>query len=150
MNEENYIAERVDKQLDWYEEKAALNKKLFIWKEGLVISFAALIPFILVWDPLESGKILSAALGMSITILSGVASTMKLEKKWTEYRTTAETLKHERFLYFTRSGHYQNPKPLFNEFVQRVENIISKENSFWNQYIVKNNNEKEDQEIKPS
>ena len=146
MNEEKYIKERVDDQLEWYEQKAAINKKLFIWKEVLVISFAALIPFIIALDLANCGNIIAAGLGLMITILSGVSSVLKLEKKWTEYRTTAETIKHERYLYFTKSEPYNKPHIVFNEFVKRIESIISKENSYWNQYIIKSDNEKDDLE----
>ena len=63
---------------------------------------------------------------------------MKFQEKWSEYRTTSETLKHEKYLYETKSGPYDNERTdNFKSFVVRIENLISKENSSWSQYINK-------------
>ncbi|WP_236252913.1 DUF4231 domain-containing protein [Echinicola sp. 20G] len=140
MTPEEYIEERVDFQMDWYERKALHNKNLFIWKEGLTIVFAALIPFFAGLD--SDGKILPltiAVLGVLVTVLTGLASILKLEKKWIEYRTTAEMLKHEKYLFLTNADPYSDPTSSYPNFVSKIESLISKENTTWNNYI-KNNN----------
>jgi hypothetical protein len=57
-----------------------------------------------------------------------------LNEKWIEYRTTTETLKHEKYLYFTNSLPYANDDT-FVLLVERVERLISKENSRWEDAI---------------
>lgn len=55
----------------------------------------------------------------------------KYHENWIQYRSTAEILKHEKFLYLTRSGGYKNSSASFNELVERCESIISSENVDW-------------------
>ena len=76
---------------------------------------------------------------MSTAILTGLSVLLKFQEKWTEYRTTSEILKHEKFLFITKAGSYGNEEESFKLFVRRIENLISKENSAWSQYINKDN-----------
>ncbi len=137
MNEDQYIKERVDDQIAWYSTKSATNKTLHLWTKGLIITFSALIPFISGF--LKSGPeyldYVIGVLGMLVAILTGISELMKFQEKWSKYRTTAETLKHEKFLYSTQSGHYKDQERHFNLFVGRIENLISTENSDWSKII---------------
>jgi hypothetical protein len=45
-------------------------------------------------------------------------------------------LKHEKYLYLTKTEPYDG-EDAFNELVKRVEDMISKENTRWSQYIKK-------------
>ena len=137
MNEEQYIKDRVDDQIKWYGSKSATNKKMHIWTKGMIITFSAFIP--LISGFLKSGpeylNYVVGILGMLVEILTGISELMKYQEKWTKYRTTAETLKHEKFLYMTKSAHYIDEKKRFNQFVSRVETLISTENSEWSKII---------------
>jgi len=57
-------------------------------------------------------------------------SLYKYQENWVAYRSTCESLKHEKYLYNTKSTPYQG-KDSFNLLVQRVEMLISQENSSW-------------------
>ncbi|MCP4705738.1 MAG: DUF4231 domain-containing protein, partial [candidate division Zixibacteria bacterium] len=76
-------------------------------------------------------------LGASIAIISAAISLNQFQENWTEYRTTCESLKHEKFLYLTKAVPYHEEEP-FRLFVQRVECLISKENSTWSKYTQAN------------
>lgn len=133
MNEEQYISERIDGQIRYYSSKSTTNKKLYQWSKGVVIVFSALIPFISGF--LETGpKYLSfviGLLGMLVAILVGISELLKFQDKWTNYRTTAEILMQEKYLYQTKSIHYLEDKNRFNKLVSRVETLLSTENSEW-------------------
>ncbi len=137
MNEEQYIKDRVDDQIVWYGTKSATNKRMHLWTKGLIITFSACIP--LISGFLKSGpeylSYVVGVLGMVVAILTGISELMKFQEKWAKYRTTAETLKHEKFLYMTQSGHYIDPKKHFNLFVSRIETLISTENSDWSKIV---------------
>ncbi|MBP2831936.1 DUF4231 domain-containing protein [Aquimarina sp. U1-2] len=137
MTEDQYIKERVDDQIRWYDTKSSRNKSLHLWTKGLVITFSALIPFISGF--LKSGPeyldYVVGILGMVVAILTGVSELMKFQDKWAKYRTTAETLKHEKFLFSTQSGHYHGQENYFTIFVGRIEALISTENSDWSKII---------------
>ncbi len=144
MTEKEYILDRVDDQINWYEKKAKINKRMFVWKEILVIIFAALIPFLAGIQSKEFNiNYIIAIFGLLITIITGISSMLKLEKKWIEYRTTVETVKHEKFLYLTNAEPYNIKDFAFSVFVERIESLISKENSSWNKYIHKKNGSKQ-------
>lgn len=84
-------------------------------------------------------NIILGILGSLIAILSGLSGLLKFQEKWTEYRTTAETLKHEKILFLTKTGPYNEEDDPFKLLVTRTENLVSKENSAWSQYINKQN-----------
>jgi len=75
-------------------------------------------------------------LGIVIAICAGVSSLLQFQEHWIKYRTTAESLKKEKYLYFTNSEPYdtKNPLPIL---VQRIESLVSQENTNWAQYIMK-------------
>ncbi|CAA0145596.1 conserved hypothetical protein [Tenacibaculum maritimum] len=106
MTEEEYIKERVDDQIDWYEEKSAVNKKYHLWTKGLVIVFAALIPFAagFISEQTIWLNYVIAILGVLTAIFTGLSALLKFQEKWNEYRTTSETLKHEKYLFRTQAG----------------------------------------------
>ncbi|MCK8520191.1 DUF4231 domain-containing protein [Aquimarina sp. D1M17] len=135
MNEEQYLKERIEYQMTWYNRKSKINKSLHLWTKSLVIVFSALIPFAAGF--VEANKNLwylnyvIGVLGMLVAILTGVSSLLKYQEKWVKYRTTSEALRHEKFLYLTGSGAYKDKKDPFHILVTRVENIITMENTMW-------------------
>ncbi|MFM6969365.1 MAG: DUF4231 domain-containing protein [Sediminibacterium sp.] len=140
MNENDYIKTRIDDQIKWYSDKADTNKKLNHWTKGLIILFSSTIPLIagLDFSPTIKNVILGI-LGSLIAIFSGLSGLLKFQEKWTEYRTTSETLKHEKILFQTKTGPYSEVTDPFKELVARIENLVSKEHSAWSQYINKQN-----------
>lgn len=44
MDQEQYIANRVDDQQEWHSRRSGINKKYHIWSKGLIIGLSALIP----------------------------------------------------------------------------------------------------------
>lgn len=141
MDEQEYIKERVDHQIKWYSDKSSRNKNLHLWSKGLVIVFASLIPFAAGFITATTVWLnyIIAVLGVLTAIFTGLSALLKFQEKWGEYRTTSETLKHEKFLFLTKSGPYDGEVEAFKVFVSRIENFISKENSAWSQYFNKDN-----------
>jgi len=64
-----------------------------------------------------------------VVILESMQGLYQFQQNWTSYRSTAEGLKHERFLWLARAGPYkdpENPNP-DSLFTERVEALISTE-----------------------
>lgn len=138
MNEEEYISSRVDDQIGWYDRKSQSAQCWFKWLRGAEILAASVIPLIAGFAKAPFPVTLVVGiLGASIAIISAAISLNQFQENWTEYRTTCESLKHEKFLYLTKTEPYQEEEP-FRLFVQRVESLISKENSAWSQYTQAN------------
>ena len=105
-----------------------LNQKWYKRLRVIEISAAAAIPFLtgFIKDETDPLKIVIGLLGLIVVIITGIVTLYKFQENWIEYRTTSETLKHEKFLYITTSEPY-NVEEKFHLLVQRVENLISKE-----------------------
>jgi hypothetical protein len=140
MTEQEYMKSRIDDQITWYSKKATTNKRLNHWTKSLIIIFSAAIPLVAGLDFYPKIKNLSLGiLGSLIAVLSGLSGLLKFQEKWTEYRTTSETLKHEKILFQTKTGPYNEEVESFKQLVTRTENLVSKEHSTWSQYINKQN-----------
>lgn len=138
MNENEYIDSRIDDQIDWYDKKSQKAQCWFKWLRGTEIIAAAAIPLIAGFASEPFPVTLAVGiLGASIAVISSAISLNQFQENWTEYRTTCESLKHEKFLFLTKAEPYSEKEP-FRLFVQRVESLISKENSAWSQYTQTN------------
>ena len=144
IDENEYLEKRLDDQINWYSNKSTQNKKYHIRGNVASIVCSALISLLAGFDlGNQTGKnAILGILGTTIAIITGLASLLKYQDKWTEYRTTAETLTQEKMMYNTLTGPYDNQAEPFKTLVSRVENIISKENSTWKQYVIKSEAEK--------
>lgn len=144
MNQDEYLKQRVDNQIEWYSKKSQYNQKMFKRLRIIEIITAAMIPvlagFVSKFDYLDYTI---AFLGLIIVIIAGILSLYRFQEIWTGYRTTSESLKHEKFLYLTKAEPY-NTEEDFPLFVQRIENQISKENTNWIGYMKKKDTEKDD------
>ena len=136
MTEEEYLKERVAHQITWYDEKSAWNKKWFLRVKAIETLLALLIPFLTGYITTENIqlKIIVGIIGIVVAASAGLATLFKLQENWIEYRTVAESLKHEKFLYMTKSGPYKENSS-FSDFAERFESYVSKENSQWTSYI---------------
>lgn len=138
MSEQEYLKTRIDDQIKWYSDKATRNKKLHHWTKALVILFSSFIPFIAGVELEATAKnSILGLLGTFIAILSGLSGLLKFQEKWSAYRTTSETLKHEKILFQTLTGEYDNKQDPFKLLVTRIENLIGKEHSTWSESINK-------------
>lgn len=138
MNIQNYIDDRVEDQLKFYSRKGALNKNYYLRLKISQLIAAALLPFVSVFISVEHdwAKYLVAFLGTLVTILEGVLAVGKYHEKWIMYRSAGEALKQEKFLFLMQAGNYTGDDAAM-QFVNRIELILGKENSGWQQMIVK-------------
>jgi hypothetical protein len=137
MSEEEYIDSRLDEQIKWYSQKSAINQKYYKRLKLIEITAATLIPFLSGFSTqIPYVQWVIALLGVIIAIVAGMESLYKFQENWITYRATAESLKHEKFLYLTNSEPYDSQNR-FTTLVSRVEHIIDKENKNWSIYTQK-------------
>lgn len=125
-----YLTERVQDQISWYERKSAWNQSWFKRLRILEIVAAALIPFLTAIPDTTKMKFVVGGLGVLITVVAGILALFQFQERWTEYRTTSESLKTERFLFLTGAEPYADGDA-FRVFVQRVESLLGSENTGW-------------------
>ena len=142
MDDKQYIEERLDHQKDWYSKNSQKNQNWHKRLQVLQILCAASIPFLAtVINQQTALNITTGALGVLIALITGISALYKFDENWIKYRTTAESLKREKYLYETRVEPYNGAEP-FTLLVQRVETVISEENREWSQFINKTREEK--------
>jgi hypothetical protein len=137
INQEDYLKNRLDDQISWYSKKSASNQKLYKRLQMITIITAASIPFLSGYTEFhELVKIVIGLIGVIIASITAILSLNKYQENWLNYRTTAESLKHQKYLYITGTDPYHEENA-FNVLVQQVETLISKENSNWSQQMKK-------------
>lgn len=148
MTPDEYIEKRLQDQIDWYDNKSLDNQKKFKRLRIAEIVAAALIPFLSglvlsIHSFSLTGTIIVGVLGIAVTIIASILSLGRHQEHWIEYRTTCESLKKEKFLFQTGVEPYTS-EDAFHLLVQRVETLVSKENTNWAQYMMKPEQEKKD------
>ncbi len=127
--QEDYLKNRLEDQIDWYNKKSSKNQKMYKGLQLVSIVVAACIPFFSLLDP-PFLKYVVGAMGVLLAVFTAMTSLYKYQENWIAYRTTCESLQHEKYLYTTGTKPYLGAGS-FNLLVQRVEMLISKENSSW-------------------
>lgn len=136
LSPNEYLAERVEDQISWYDQKSGWNQRWFKRLRVIEIVSAAMIPFLTALPDSLNMKYVIGATGVIITIVAGILALYQFQERWIDYRATCESLKKERFLYLTRTEPYSEGN-VFSVFVQRIEALTSKENTGWAQSLVK-------------
>lgn len=144
MNVDDFMKERVDDQIDWYKRKSGWNKKCYQYLRAIEIIAATSIPFLVGYMSLNASYVRTSVglLGVLIAVIAGIISLYRFQENWVQYRTTCESLIHERFLFLTKAEPYDVDSP-FQLFVQRIESVVSTENTRWSQYVKSPGKEKE-------
>jgi len=135
VNQDDYIKDRVDGQIEWYDRKSGTNQRWFRWLRIVEIIAAASIPLLAGYaDSIAELKVVIGILGLLVAVIAGVLGLYQFQENWTGYRTTCEALKQERYLFLTKTQPYDQGDS-FSLFVQRVESLLSKEHANWAQHI---------------
>lgn len=130
----NYLKDRYQDQIEWYDRKASENQTKYRWMQWMVIILAALTPVFIELDFLRSSETfehLPTVTSAIVAILSAGLKTFKYQENWLNYRTTCETLRKEKHFYNANLGDYARARDKEALFIERVETMISRENTMW-------------------
>jgi hypothetical protein len=124
----NLTLERLEGQINWYDKKSMWNQDWF--KKLKVTEFvaAALIPFAAAF---HAAAPITGGLGVMVVVLESLQSLYQFQSNWISYRSTAEGLKHEKYLYYAHAGPYLNAANPDALLAERIEALISTEHSKW-------------------
>jgi hypothetical protein len=125
MTEQEYFDNRVEEQISWYDNKSSSNKKWFMRLKIIETILALLIPLLTGYITTEKVelKVIVGLIGVMVAAITNIITLLKFQENWIKYRTTAENLKHEKFLYITKAGPYKS-ESLFPNFVEKFEGYI--------------------------
>jgi hypothetical protein len=137
ISPEEYIEQRLNDQISWYDRRSSTNQRWFKRLRFAEVVAAATIPFL-------SGfagnsfpiKVAIGALGVVVAVIASLLGLLHFQEHWIEYRATTEMLRKEKFLFLTQTDPYDKDNA-FHLLVQRVEGLLSKENTVWTQSMMK-------------
>ena len=137
MSEGNVTLARLEDQIQWYDRKSVSCENWYKRLKFAQVASAALIPLVVGFQiegsvfGVSSSGFMAGTLGALIVVMEGLQHVNMYHENWIGYRSTCETLKHEKYLHAASAGPYatlENPDRLLAE---RIESIISRENTEW-------------------
>ena len=136
MDIQEYITQRVDNQIEWYDKKSRKAQNHYKCCQLIEIFCAAIIPGVSGYiTQIWWLSILVAFLGAAIAIIESIVRLYNFHENWIEYRTTCELLRNEKNLYLMSCGPYGSiPESKEDLFVRKVEMLVSAENLKWKQF----------------
>ena len=133
MSPPDVALERLEDQLKWYDKESARGKTMFKRLKTATLAISVSIPLnaaLATRYPAVVG-VITGMMGASIALLEGIQQLNQYQQNWITYRSTAEALKHEKFLFLSSAGPYaaaSNPNAILAE---RTEALVSQENAKW-------------------
>jgi hypothetical protein len=128
MTQADVVLNRLEDQIGWYDKKASWNERMFKRLRIATIVMSSSIPLSAAF---VKYAVITGALGALIALFEGLQQLNQHHQNWITYRSTAEALKHEKYLFLSMAGSYAsstNPKTLLAE---RIESLVSQEHSKW-------------------
>jgi hypothetical protein len=123
---------RLENQLKWYDSKSLHSQHWYKRMKLAQVALAMLIP-VMSLLPADLAKWATAISGTAIALLEAVQQMNQYSTLWVTYRSTAERLKHEKFLFLSAAGPYHgmsDPERLI-QLAERVEEHVSTEHANW-------------------
>jgi len=124
------ILERLEDQIAWYDRKSMTNQRYFKRMKMIEITAAAIIPFLSAFN-LPRVLWLTGGLGVLITVLEGVLHLNQYQQNWIAYRSTCESLKHEKYVYLGKASPYASAVDPHALLAERIESLVSQEHAKW-------------------
>lgn len=119
--------DRLEDQLAWYDGKSGTAQQAYKRTKVAQLVLAAATTVV---AALSAPGWISAAFAGLILVTEGVQQLYQWQTNWVLYRSTAESLKHEKYLYLAHAGPYAGSDPLL-VLAERVEGIVSQEHAKW-------------------
>ena len=124
------IIGRLEDQISWYDTKSRSSMRWFKRLKITEIVSAAIIPF-LAASRIPHATVATGVLGILITVFEGLLQLNQFHENWIRYRSTCESLKHEKYIFLANASPYsgvEKPRALLAE---RVESLVSQEHAKW-------------------
>jgi len=119
--------DRLEDQIRWYSRKSGESQRFYKWLKLLEIAVAAALPVV---AAVHSPVWVTGGLAAVIVVLEGAQHLYQYQEHWIIYRSTAEALKHERYLYLAQAGPYAGDDR-HSQLAERLEGLISQEHAKW-------------------
>jgi hypothetical protein len=124
------IMGRLEDQIAWYDRKSLFSQRRYKRVKTAEICSAAIIPVLAALN-LPHALLITGAIGATITVLEGLLQLNQYQQNWIAYRSTCESLKHEKFVYLGKASPYTNSVNPHALLADRIESLVSQEHAKW-------------------
>jgi hypothetical protein len=119
--------DRLEDQLDWYDRKSVAAQRAYKQVKLSQLIVGAAVPVV---AALHVSAAVTATLAAFVVVAEGAQQLYQWQTNWVLYRSTAEALKHEKYLYLAAAGPY-NDEDRHRVLAERLEGLISQEHARW-------------------
>ena len=123
------VWKRLDEEIHWYDRNSRKAKRWYIRLKVVQIVTAAAIPVLATAWPEKAW--IGGAMGAVIVVLEGLQQLFQHHSHWTQYRSTCERLRHEKYLWQAHAGPYARSHKPDALLAERVEGLVSQEQTAW-------------------
>jgi Protein of unknown function (DUF4231) len=120
--------DRLEDQITWYDARSGYCQRMYKGLKVAELVAAAGVPLV---AGLAQNAWITGALGVVVVVLEGVQHLNQYHGNWMSYRSTAEALKHEKYLHAAKAGPYAVTEAPDALLAERVEGLISQEHAKW-------------------
>jgi hypothetical protein len=120
--------DRLEDQIGWYDRKSMSAQRTYKRLKLVQLVVAAAVP---VAAAVDAAPAITAALGGIVLVLEGYQQLSQFQQNWITYRSTCESLKHEKFLYLANAGHYADASDRTRTLAEQIEGLVSQEHAQW-------------------
>lgn len=119
---------RLEDQISWYDVKSQANQRRFKWLKAAQMISAGAVPVVAAFG---TPAVVAAMLGALVVLIEGFLQLNQYQQNWINYRSTAEALKHEKYLYLAHAGPYGAAVDDRALLAERIEGLVSQEHAKW-------------------
>jgi hypothetical protein len=117
----------LEDQLDWYDRKSVAAQHAYKRVKLSQLIVGAAVPVI---AALQVSAAVTATLAAFVVVAEGAQQLYQWQTNWVLYRSTAEALKHEKYLYLAAAGPY-SADDRHRVLAERLEGLVSQEHAKW-------------------
>jgi hypothetical protein len=119
--------DRLEDQLAWYDGKSMAAQRAYKRVKLSQLIVGAIVPVV---AALQVPAAVTASLAAFVVVAEGAQQLYQWQTNWVLYRSTAETLKHEKYLYLAAAGPYSTDDR-DRVLAERLEGLVSQEHAKW-------------------
>lgn len=121
------VWERLEDQLHWYDRKSMAAQRYYKRTKTAQLLLGSAVPVVALVGALP---VVTASIAAAVVVLEGLQQLNQWQTNWVTYRSTAEALKHERYLYLAAAGPYRG-RDRHTVLAERIEGLVSQEHAKW-------------------
>lgn len=128
-------------QFRWYDRAASRSRWAYQGLKALTLASGASVT---VLAALAAPAALTALVGGLIVLCEGLQQIGQFHAKWLNYRSTAERMRHEGFLFAAGIGGYGNSERRRDKLARFIEDTVDTEHTAWTESAGKGNDSAQD------